>query len=115
MANFVDIMHIMQRMCKCYESCADCIFHDVLNKSAFVYCEQYLMNHPKEAEEILMNWAEEHPVKTNADKFREVFGVDIMRSDKGCVAINYSCQKSCAECPYYHFWTKEYKEPGENK
>ena len=39
-----------------------------------MYCSVWAKNHSKEAEQIIMQWAEEHPIKTNGMKFKEVFG-----------------------------------------
>ena len=33
-------------------------------------------NHPEDAEKDIMQWAAEHPIKTNGMKFKEVFGFD---------------------------------------
>ena len=33
-----------------------------------------MMEQPMKAEEIVMQWAKEHPHVTNAEKFEEVFG-----------------------------------------
>ena len=62
--------------------------------------------------EIVENWAKEHPIKTNADKFKEVFGVERLPL--------YSCDTNakCEDCGYYTgsgcnanhmFWNAEYK------
>lgn len=62
---------------------------------------------------LVENWAKENPVKTNADKFKEVFGVeyDAMNS-----CINHGVK--CRDCDYSEdgecdarnrFWSAEYK------
>lgn len=69
--------------------------------------------HAYEAIEIVEQWAKEHPIKTNADKFKEVFGVeyDAMNS-----CINQGVK--CRDCDYSEdgecdarnrFWSTEYK------
>lgn len=66
--------------------------------------------------ETVENWAKEHPIKTNADKFKEVFGLD-MAPIHSCVS-----SKSCEDCEYTYdgacavsklFWDAEYKEQTE--
>lgn len=88
-----------------------------------IYCEDCPFNgkvcnigeknfHAHEAIEIVENWAKEHPVKTNADKFQDVFGFDM--------TICWDDKPSCDGCPFYDgigkcnskekFWDAEYKE-----
>lgn len=63
--------------------------------------------------EIVENWAKNHPVVTNADKFEETFGFQAPMNR--CVQSNVFC----AECEYYddeynicradeRFWAAEY-------
>lgn len=74
-----------------------------------------------EALELVEKWAEEH-IKTNADKFKEMFGVNAPMNR--CIKNN-GC---CADCEYYgfgserggckadeRFWEAEYKEPAESE
>ena len=51
----------------------------------------------------------EKPVKTNAEKFKEVFRTDV---NPECCGI-FRCDKKCSECEYSHFWEHEYHEPKE--
>lgn len=88
-------------------NCHDCPLDEkICNKAAPIF----YMN---EAAEIVENWAKEHPIKTNADKFKEVFGLD-MAPIHSCVS-----SKSCEDCEYTYdgacavsklFWDAEYKE-----
>lgn len=94
---FQDFAKQRRRMCE-YYSMGGC-YHDkksdicpicaVQDSTCGVFC----LRHPKEAEEIVSKWAAEHPVMTNRQKFKEVFGVD---ADGG---------------PFTCFWDQEYKEP----
>lgn len=70
--------------------------------------------HAYEAIEIVENWAKENPIKTNADKFREVFGFEPYT--KNC--INGEEKVSCTNCQCFYdgecaahnrFWNAEYK------
>lgn len=72
-----------------------------------------MAEYPEEAEKIIMNWAKEHPVKTNADKFKEVFGVEV---DNYGSCNGIKCQKEyidCRNCECNEFWSKEYIQPKE--
>lgn len=67
-----------------------------------------------EAIEVVENWAKEHPIKTNADKFKEMFGIEPIQISS---CINF--KEKCGDCKYYdgsacdadnRFWNAEYKE-----
>lgn len=116
MAEFTEVMKQRERMCDFFQTeegiCrANCPFSDK-KSGAYDDCNRWIMEHYEEAEEIIMKWAEEHPLKTNADKFKEVFG-DIARIEEcnfiGCVDWTGDCTK----CKYHNFWKAEYKEPSE--
>lgn len=64
--------------------------------------------------EVVENWAEQHPIVTNAEKFREVFG--FKPYTKNC--INGDEKVSCTNCQCFYdgecaahnrFWNAEYK------
>lgn len=69
------------RMCKQYEDCRPSCFGEacLIAKldSYRIDCSEIIKRHPVEAEQIVEKWAKEHPVVTNADKFKETFGVPI--------------------------------------
>ena len=70
MAEFQKVMQERQRMCNSYRSCCQCRINAVLND----ICTVWITKNPEEAERIIMKWAAEHPIMTNARKFEEVFG-----------------------------------------
>lgn len=89
-------------------SCTDCPFNrKVCNAGKLIF-------YSIEAIEIVEQWAKEHPVKTNAEKFKEVFGTE--PPINACVN-NIDCEN----CEYYGdvcyvrdlFWDAEYKEQTE--
>lgn len=95
-------------------NCRDCPFdRKVCNADIETF-------HAHEAIEIVENWAKEHPVKTNADKFIEVFGVE-HDPINACIKHNVKC----GNCPYYNydgtcdvtnrFWNAEYKPTKEGE
>ena len=105
MAEFQEIMRIHKRMCQSYKVCAECCIYKIPNVS----CKTYIYKYPEDAEKLLLKWAEEHPIKTNAEKFKEMFG--IKTTLEGCFGI--PCVHHDADCPtceYQHFWEREYKE-----
>lgn len=64
--------------------------------------------------EIVEKWSKEHPVVTNRDKFKEVFGIE----PKVCPRMIYIDIKSLSECLEsdckkctQEFWDLEYKVP----
>lgn len=90
-------------------NCRDCPFDEICNA---VYGGA-IINACKTIE-IVEQWAKEHPIKTNADKFKEVFGTK---------PSLYTCVNdiNCEDCKYYGdvcyvrelFWDAEYKEQTE--
>lgn len=116
MAEFTEVLKQKERMCEYFtnpdkSSCRKCPMASV-NNGYDAICETFLLNHPQEAEPIIMKWAKENPIKTNADKFKEVFGVKIRNASlKGCSGIDTDCSISCADCKYKDFWNQEYTEP----
>ena len=102
--------------------CSDCPMHYINN----LLCERHLheddMYVPIECVADIMEtvekWSKEHPIITNRDKFKEVFGWEIPKNFQDCYAMQYcDCLDSndCSECPYNGFWGKEYKEPKESE
>lgn len=111
MADFVEVMKIRDRMCESIERCHDCPINTFKNGKA-ISCESFSKKYPEQAQEILLKWNKEHPIKTNADKFEEVFGHKVDNNE--CPLIgNSECfhNKSCSGCPNKDFWKKRYKEP----
>lgn len=94
-------------------NCRDCPFdRKVCNADIETF-------HAHEAIEIVENWAEQHPIATNADKFREVFGFE--PTPIYCVNNNMKC----SDCEYFDynnglcdvsiFWDAEYKPTKEGE
>lgn len=72
MAEFKEVVKQFNRMCKA-NGCNKCPLKD--NRDLFT-CWRALTVHPDEMEKAVMKWAEDHPVKTNHQKFVETFGVN---------------------------------------
>ena len=109
MAEFQEVMKHRKRMCASYNGCYGCVFRE-----SNCVVTDFILSKSKKAEEIIMKWAEEHPLQTNADKFKEVFGLDAYKeaSLSFCPFINDGCSaEDCEKCGKSHFWQQEYKEP----
>lgn len=110
MAEFQEVMKIQKRICDYYKGeCSKCTL-SISNNGFNYFCDEFRNYCPQQAEEIILHWAEEHPVQTNADKFKEVFGFGV-EIGRGCYGIHCPNVTKCAECEYKGFWQQEYKEP----
>ena len=90
MAEFAMLMQEYKRLCDSQETCKDCVLGKLASNA--VCCEVAIVKCTEEAERIIMQWAKANQIKTNRDKFKEVFGYN-----------------SFAECPVG--WSDmEYKE-----
>lgn len=100
MAEFQTVIRERERMCKQIGTCDKCqiSFHNNKNKS---FCTTFMIESPEEAERIIMQWADEHPLMTNRRKFEEVFGFDILER------LSFSKHNK-------EWFNKEYKEGDSN-
>lgn len=103
--NFTEAMKIRKRLCASMRDvCKNCPLSSD-NNDTTKSCDDFMLDHPDMAEPILKEWMAEHPLKTNKDKFAEVFG-EIERFGK-CEIIDCSTVP-CLECGW---WNREYVEP----
>ena len=58
------------RMCKTIGNCEGC---PIYKSSSFTGCHDTLVRHFDEANEIILKWCEEHPIKTYKSDFLEKF------------------------------------------
>ena len=72
-------------------------------------CVDYMenINNAYNIIEFVEKWAKEHPIVTNGDKFKELFGFEIEKTFNGCAGL--PCPSHCDTCPNKGFWDKEYK------
>lgn len=73
MAEFKEVMKQFNRMCDAQEICQKCPVNET---RGLLTCWRALADKPDKMEEIVMQWAEEHPVKKNYQKFEETFGIN---------------------------------------
>ena len=104
--------------------CRECPLSE-LNTNKNVYCAEYLLKYPDKANEIILKWCEEHPIKTRQSEFLKMFPNAQISSD-GVIEImpcaieknkhitsNSSCTvahgfNNCDECRK-KFWLAEVK------
>lgn len=75
MAEFQKVAKEFKRMCSEHPGCDGCPFE---HPHKDVVCSAWAMRNPKEGEQKIMEWTAKHPIKTNRDKFKEVFGLDYL-------------------------------------
>lgn len=61
------------RMCESYYSCDVCPFTKAGGRP-MPMCPEWVNENPEQAVRIVEEWSKAHPIQTNADKFKEVFG-----------------------------------------
>ena len=111
---FKDVVKIRNRMCDYYKKCDGCPLAGTQFGCVSGMAE---VENADEYERIIENWAKEHPVVTNVDKYIEVmkntFGEDVDKTviRESCIGnfLGIECIKHCSEC--YKWWDEEYKEP----
>ena len=62
-----------KRMTDSFRTCAACPFLSINNGKGESCCN-FEELYPEEAVRIVEEWSKAHPIQTNADKFKEVFG-----------------------------------------
>lgn len=98
MAEFVKVVTEKSRMCAAHGECCNGCPLAAESRRSNIPCPIFLEESPKEAEEIIMRWAAEHPLVTNGAKFEEIFGVPFW-------------DISCGVTPAISKWLRsEYKE-----
>lgn len=113
MAEFVEVMNQRKRICESMDKlCKNCPL-SIRNNGGVFACETFLLKRYEQAEKIIMDWAKEHPIVTNKDKFREVFGFKPSDYINCPMKNGYEClqHRVCEDCKYENFWNQEYKEP----
>ena len=78
------------RMCKAHNMCANCPISSV-NNGANKQCAKFISEYTNKANEIILNWCKEHPIKTRQSEFLKMFPNAKLSSD-GLVSI---CAQGC--------------------
>lgn len=112
-ATIYDYVRLCKTVCGC-ENCPIGIDHNGIN----VGCEELIENYTDIANEIILKWCKEHPVKTKQDKFLEMFPnakIDNCETSILCprwVDKDFKCDwrlLRCAECRK-EYWLAEVEE-----
>ena len=104
------------RICKAFKNncgiCPMCIGNNGTNE----LCAKLVMKFPDKANEIILNWCKEHPIKTRQDKFLEMFPNakadtnGILEVCPYILNINNKCTANqCGECRK-GYWLAEVEE-----
>ncbi len=114
--DFVRMLDSMRDTCKgaisCIgidaDKCEKCLLADM--------CDNEILYNAEKIIEIVTNWAKEHPIVTNEQKYKEVWGV---KPNGDTCPLYFGFQKEnpdycgrirCEVCKMA-FWQSEYKEP----
>lgn len=117
---FKEAIKIRRRMCDYYAECDDC----PLNKFADGCIDAMIeLGELDEYEKILEEWAKEHPIMKNVDKYtdviKSVFGGDVDKTKTRSVCIKFilgiECNDECTCKECLRWWDEEYKEPEKEK
>lgn len=65
-----------KRMCKYFETCADCPLGKENNTSE-VFCDDFMLEFPEKTVKIVSDWSDNNQPITNGTKFLQVFGITI--------------------------------------
>lgn len=105
------------RICKNQKSCGTCPLFSRAN-GMNVACVILIREYPDKANEIILKWCEEHPIKTRQSEFLKMFP-NAQKLDDGTLSICPKfvdatlditcCGKLCTLC-YEDFWLAEVEE-----
>lgn len=105
------------RMCKKINECKDCPL-GVNNNGDGIACSFLMRKTPDKANEIILNWCKEHPIKTRQSEFLKMFP-NAETNGNGRISIcpknldkNYGCKlepNACGEC-MDNYWLAEVEE-----
>ena len=99
------------RMCKTYDDCKICPL-GFNNNGKSINCDYKVRAYPDKANEIILNWCKEHPVKTRQSEFLKMFpnaGVvnGVIAICPKSVEATLRCNiKSCEKCGK-EYWLAE--------
>ena len=102
------------RMCKTVGDCAGCPM-SLRNNGTNEFCSTLLQYHTDKANEIILKWCKEHPIKTRQSEFLKIFP-NAVTNGNGRLSIcpknldrNYGCElkpNACGEC-MDNYWLAE--------
>ena len=107
------------RMCKTFNGrCKECPLHQLHNGKNTI-CSILLTACTDKANEIILNWCKEHPIKTRQSEFLKMFPNAIRFENSNIIAIkpcdmdtdyaSIPCALTCEEC-FKKYWLAEVDE-----
>ena len=103
------------RMCSApiydtYSECRNCPLSSY-NNYLGEPCGNFLRDHPDKANEIILKWCKEHPVKTRQDRFLKMFpNANPLLICPATMGANINCAKmDCNKCQH-DYWLAEVDE-----
>ena len=104
------------RICKNQKSCRTCPLYSQAN-GMNVPCVILLREYPDRASEIILNWCEEHPIKTRQDRFLKLFpnaevwnGVIKVCPNEIDIESGINCGKQSCDTCRKNYWFEEVEE-----
>lgn len=99
-----DFVKEYTRMCETYVDCLQC----PLQMHSDRYCFEQVYVNPEKVVGAVMAWSKEHPLQTKAEKFKEVFGVEVAK-------VGYQANHTLAYGLPADWWDAPYEEPKEDE
>lgn len=107
------------RVCKNQKSCGTCPLNGRAN-GMNVACVTLIRCYPYKANEIILKWCEEHPIKTRQSEFLKMFPNARKVNNTGMLSIcpnivdttfskSFCESRSCLDC-YKNYWLAEVDE-----
>lgn len=113
-ATIYDYARLCRTVITC-DNCPMCATRNGINSS----CDDLLIKNPDKANEIILKWCEEHPIKTRQSEFLKMFPNVIRFKNNNIIAIkpcnmdtDYAskpCTLTCEEC-FKNYWLAEVDE-----
>ena len=100
-----------QRMCSSYKECTDCPLKELASFAGYKACRIYMLNECEKAISAVDAWSKKHPIITNAQKFKEVFGEKTIDQLALCETRTVGPNVPKLFTKPSSWWDKPYKEP----
>ena len=114
-ATIFDYARFIKKYCENPRGCEGCPLTD--RSRGLLFCDDFIREHPEEANEIILKWCEEHPAKTRQDKFLEIYPNanvrdGVVRVCPSDIESSRHCQFPKCECPdcLRNYWLAEVDE-----
>ena len=109
-------LHDYARMCKFYDDCKECPLENYRSET-FITCDYLVRTVTDKANEIILNWCKEHPIKTRQDEFLKMFPSAALVGEAVNICpreIDNQCSADCTKLNCYDckksYWLAEVYE-----